>query len=157
MKNNTIAWLGSLVLCCAPLCGGAQEQPSPAGSMPAQQEPVVTVVLATPQKTGTTGQAILSQRGNDVLVTVKVPNAQAGDVALYKGACGSAPAGKPDKVLGKLKSGALQTTVTGTTIAALAQRPTRIVIDQTPPLCGDVSAENPIPGSQQGTPASPMP
>ena len=122
---------------------------------PGQNEPVITVTLATSQKTGPTGQATLSQRGNDVLVTVEVPNdAQDSMVAVNQGACKSQPSGKAQYTLGKLENGAIQSIMKNTTIASLTQQPNAIVVEQTPLLCGDINAASPLPGSQ---PASPKP
>lgn len=95
-----------------------------------------------------------------MLVTVKMDSAsgQPARVAIFKGACASKPPGKPTYMLGQMTGGALQATIHNATIATMVQSPNMIVVAQNPPLCGDIGTANPIPGTQQGSPAaSPQP
>jgi len=130
----------------------------------AATEPAVTVTLATPQKQGPTGQAILSQHGNDVLVTLKMPPSnQVADASIVHGACSqqtstnntqpstskASTSTKNSMALTAVTNGVSQTTVTGTTIQQLTTGGYSIIVRQTPSLCGDLNAANPIPGTQQ--------
>lgn len=126
--------------------------------------PAVMVTLATPQKQGPTGQAILAQHGNDVLVTLKMAaSTQVADASIVHGACAQQTGGtqpssmstssknsKNSMSLSAVTNGISQTTVTGTTVQQLTTGGYAIIVHQNPStLCGDLNTANPIPAQQQ--------
>ena len=154
----------------------AQQNTQPASpGAHAVQEPAVMVTLATTQKKGPTGQAILSQQGNDVMVTLKMePTNQSSDAAIVRGTCpeepaATQPAGMSNQAnnnstsgsstsgstaaqntmsLSAVTNGLSQTTVPGMTVRQLTTGGYAIIVRQKPWLCGDLSKANPVPGTQ---------
>jgi len=151
--------------------GFAQQsaQPATPGAR-AVQEPAVMVTLATTQKKGPTGQAILSQHGNDVMVTLKLePSHEVSDASIVRGTCpqeagttqasgmsnetnnstnGMTNASHNTMSLTAVTNGLSQTTVPGMTVQQLTTGGYAIIVRQKPWLCGDLSKANPVPGTQ---------
>jgi len=160
-------------LCCGLIAAAAQAaiaQQTMGTAAPATGS-AVTVNLATAKGSGPAGQAILSQTGNDVLVTLKLApsNANGPSAAVAKivhATCGAGttnaqatgmPSGTSSSAAGSagggmqlspMTNGSSQTTLHGVHLQQLLAGGYSIVVSQQPPLCGDLSTANGNSGTQ---------
>ena len=129
--------------------------------VPAGNGPSATVNLTTPKGSGPAGQAILTQTGDDVQISLKLTQganaATSSDAKIVHGACstamnshpsgmtgGAAPSGASsngngDMQLSPVNNGSSQTTLQGMQLQQLLAGGYSIVVSQQPPLCGDLN------------------
>jgi len=105
-----------------------------------------SVPLIPAQKKGPSGSATLAQQGSDVVVTLQLPTGYSSraKVAIYNGSCKSTgEASAKGKALYTLTSadtnGMSKTTIGNVTVEKLVGSPHVIVVQGSPPLCGDLA------------------
>jgi hypothetical protein len=106
----------------------------------------VKVLVQGIGSTGPAGTAILTQRPSGVDVIVKFPprtSLNASD-AIYKGNCTSPGAGRWIYKLRPLSNGISETTLHGVRLDKLLSGGYTVVVNLTPPLCGDLRTATPM-------------
>jgi hypothetical protein len=121
------------------------------GMPPAQSGPAMNFPLTVNGKPGgTPGEVVLSQRGQDVLVTVKTPSSTPGtqQAMIYKGSCAK-PSTSAAYRLTAVTNGSSQTVLKNLNVATLTGGQYALEVNATPRLCTDLNNANPLPATQQ--------
>lgn len=120
----------------------SSSSPAPAASGAMQAGGMVTLIPA--DKKGQGGSAVLSQSGNDLVITLDVPQGYAAgaQAAIYSGTCAAQTGATKATAAYRLQApanGSSKTTLKNLTLEKLTSSPHAIVVQGTPQLCGDVT------------------
>ena len=137
----------------APMPGRSAPAPTNASPMapPAQTGPAMNFPLTVNGKAGgTPGEVVISQRGADLVVTVRTPSSAPGtqQAMIYKGTCAK-PSTSAAYKLTPITNGSSQTVLKSVKAETLTSGQYALEVNATPRLCTDLNNANPIPATQQ--------
>ena len=121
------------------------------GAMSGESGTAVNFVLTENGKPGgKAGEVVIAQRGSDLVVTVKDPNATSTEPAMiYKGTC-EQTSRKPAYKLSEVTNGSSQTTLKRKSLSELTSGQYALQVNGSPRMCADLNNAKPATGEQRG-------